>query len=74
LLVTGGYLVYLGARTLGPDDRYEPTRATTVGIVAGLAGVAAVGAGLYLLWHHDDGPTVTPTAGGAVVGWSGRFQ
>ena len=74
-IVTAGVLIYLG-RQDGPDDKYVHTHATTLGVVTGLAGIAAIGAGAYLLWWREpstSSATVAPTRGGAIVGWARRF-
>jgi hypothetical protein len=72
--VFAGVSLYHGQQG-GPDDRYRYTRATPVGVVTGLVGLGAVGAGIYLLWRRADGsgPTTSTQDGGAVVGWRGQF-
>jgi hypothetical protein len=73
-VVTAGVLVYLGQQD-GPDDKYKHTHATTLGIVTGLAGAAAIGAGVYL-WLHataESAPTVATIPHGAIVGWTRSF-
>lgn len=74
-LIGAGVLLYLGAQD-GPDDKTLHTRATELGVVTGVASVAAIGVGTYLLWWRDastSSPTVAPARGGAVVGWMKRF-
>lgn len=73
-VVTAGVLIYLG-RQDGPDDKYTHTHATTLGVVAGLVGVAAIGAGVYLWWRGPTAnvPTVATIRGGAIVGWARSF-
>jgi hypothetical protein len=73
-VVTAGVLVYLG-RQDGPDDKYQHTHATTLGVVTGLVGVAAIGAGVYLWWRgpSTSAPTAAAVPGGAVVGWTRSF-
>lgn len=73
-VVTAGILVYLGHQD-GPNDKYVHTHATTLGIVTGLAGVAAIGAGVYLWWHGSSAsaPTVAALPRGAIVGWTRSF-
>jgi hypothetical protein len=73
-LVTGGVLVYLGQQD-GPDDKTLHTHATTLGVVSGIAGIAAVGTGAYLWWrgNRTSAPVVTTVARGAMVGWAGTF-
>lgn len=69
-----GTLLYVGAQD-GPDDKRLRPRATTVGVVAGIAGVASLGAGLYL-WLRGpsrSGPTASSLPDGATVGWHGTF-
>jgi PEGA domain len=70
LVLSGGYFIHLGGQS---DERYDYFHATSFGITAGVIGLGAVGAGLYLLWHRDSGPTITQTSSGAIVGWSGSF-
>lgn len=69
-----GTLLYIGAQD-GPDDKRLRPRATTVGLVAGIAGVASLGTGLYLwlLGTRRTGPTASYLANGATVGWHGTF-
>lgn len=75
LVVFGGISIYRGQTFGGADNRYDYTRATTVGVVTGLVGLGAAGAGLYLLWRGPDAsaPSASIGPGGAVVGWTGRF-
>lgn len=61
--VLGGVSIYLG-ESRGADDKYHYTRATTLGIGAGIAGVAMIVGGIY--WQRAG-------ADGVVAGWSGRF-
>lgn len=73
-VVVGGVLIYLGQQD-GPDDKWRYTRATALGVVAGIAGTAAVGIGVYL-WRRPAKPsglTVSTTPGAAVIGWAGAF-
>jgi hypothetical protein len=73
LVGLGGVALYYGHKG-GPDDRYRYTRATAVGLVTGLVGIAAIGAGVYF-WRGADGSgllgTVTDSA--TTVTWVGRF-
>lgn len=73
-VVTAGVLVYLGQQD-GPEDKYKHTRATTLGIVTGLAGAAAIGAGIYLWWRGPaaSAPTVAAVPHGAIIGWTRSF-
>jgi hypothetical protein len=73
-VVTAGVLIYLGQQD-GPDDKTIHRRATTLGVISGIAGLAAVGAGVYLLWNGSraSAPTISSTPGGAVVGWTRAF-
>jgi PEGA domain len=69
-----GALLYVGAQD-GPDDKRLRPRATTVGVIAGIAGAASLGAGLYL-WLRGpsrSGPTASSLPNGATIGWSGMF-
>jgi hypothetical protein len=74
-LVGAGVLIYLGQQN-GPDDRTEHRRATALGVTSGIAGLAAVGAGLYL-WHRGSvasGPAIGATSNGTpVLGWARTF-
>jgi hypothetical protein len=73
LVGLGGVALYYGHKG-GPDDRYRYTRATAVGVVTGLVGIAAIGAGVYF-WRGPDGAgLVGAVAGGATtITWVGRF-
>jgi hypothetical protein len=70
----GGILIYIGQQD-GPNDRRRYTRATPIGVVTGLAGVAAIGYGVYLWLRgpRTDGLTISPTPGGLVTGWAAVF-
>jgi hypothetical protein len=71
-LVTGGVLIYLGQQD-GANDKTVHRRATALGVAAGIAGIAALGAGVYL-WRRDSALTIaTVPGGGAVVGWTRTF-
>ena len=55
------------------DDAHS---ARTIAVVAGIGGVALVGAGVYRFMTRDRGEhgvAVVPTHGGGFVTWSGRF-
>jgi hypothetical protein len=54
------------------QERYRDT--ATGGVVLGLAGVAALGAGTYL-WRRDrkTAPVAAVSSDGAYVGWAGTF-
>ena len=75
-LLTGGILLAIDQ---DPDPRgpQKPQYLDTTagGVVLGVAGLAAVGAGvyLYLTGKPHSAPVAAVTHGGAVVGWSGRF-
>jgi hypothetical protein len=73
-VVTGGVLIYLGQQD-GPDDKTIHRRATTLGVISGIAGLAAIGAGVYLWWDGSraSAPTISTTQGGAVVSWTRVF-
>jgi hypothetical protein len=74
-LGTGGILLYLGQQD-GPDDKTLHRRATTLGIVAGVAGIAALATGAIVWWRGSGAGTPTVSAGsggGATVGWMGSF-
>jgi hypothetical protein len=73
-VATGGVLVYLGQQN-GPDDKTIHRRATKLGVISGIAGIAALGTGAYLWWRgrSPGAPTVSPVAGGGVVGWIESF-
>jgi PEGA domain len=73
-MVTAGVLLYVGEQD-GPDDKRLRQRATPVGVAVGVAGVAAVGVGLYL-WLRGpgrSGPTASAQRGGVAVGWIEAF-
>jgi len=73
LVGLGGVALYYGHKG-GPEDRYRYTRATAVGVVTGLVGIAAIGAGIYF-WRGPDGSGLLgAVAGGATtITWVGRF-
>jgi hypothetical protein len=73
-VVVGGVLLYVGQQD-GPDVKWRYTRATALGVVVGIAGIAAVGAGTYL-WLNPATPSgliIGTSSGGAVIGWAGTF-
>jgi len=75
-LVAGGIMIAIDQdpSPVGPQSAtYRDT--ATGGAVLGLAGAAALGAGLYL-WYHDrrsSMPIAAVSHDSAVVGWAGRF-
>lgn len=78
-LVAGG--IVLQAAKGAPDvGESQPSRLVSVpGVALIVGGSAAIGVGVYL-WTQVTGrpaptstPTVTPTQGGGIVGWTGRF-
>lgn len=73
-VVTAGVLIYLGQQD-GPNDKTIHRRATTLGVISGVAGLAAIGAGVYLLWKGPSAsaPTISVMQGGAIVGWTRAF-
>lgn len=73
-VVTSGVLIYIGQQD-GTEDKYLRSRATTIGVVSGIAGVAAIATGAYLWWRGPSSstPTVTAASGVAVVGWARSF-
>lgn len=82
VLVAGGALIYADQQD-GPDDKFRHPRATAIGVSVGIAGLAAIGTGVYLWWRGSSTPTgpaaktSTPTLnispGGASVGWTRTF-
>ena len=71
-VVAGGAMYYFG----GPkDDELEYRDYRTPGMItAGAGGVLAItGVIVILATRGDSGPTVTATAGGGAIGWTGRF-
>jgi len=73
-IATGGVLVYLGEQD-GADDKTTHRRATTLGVVSGIVGIAALGTGAYLWWRGSSAgaPSVSAVSGGGVIGWIGSF-
>jgi hypothetical protein len=73
-VIVGGVLIYVGQQD-GPNDPTRYTRATPIGVVTGVVGLAAIGYGAYLLWRGptSSGLTLNPTPGGLVAGWAGGF-
>jgi hypothetical protein len=74
LTVFGGLSFYRGQHD-GVGGKFDYTRATAVGVTSGLVGLGALGVGLYLLWIDlpRAAPSASPTPGGAIVSWMGRF-
>jgi hypothetical protein len=75
-IVTGGVLLAID-QDLSPMGPQQPGYRETAmsGLVIGVAGAAALGAGVYL-WLQDrkhGAPVAAVTHDGAVVGWAGRF-
>jgi hypothetical protein len=77
LALGGGALVIRGQETDG--GKYEYSRATSLGLATGIVGLAAVGAGIYLMLR-DDKPDRKLSAPAAAVGpdrvvvqWIGEF-
>jgi len=73
-VIGGGALLELGSRG-GAHDKYRYVGATPAGVVLGLAGVAALAAGVYVWWR-----TPAPAAPGVaiagheiVAGWATAF-
>jgi PEGA domain len=74
LIGTAGVLLYIGEQD-GPDDKRLRPRATPLGVAAGVAGVGAIGLGLYLWWRGPSasGPTASALPGGVALGWVEAF-
>ncbi len=74
-LVAGGILIAID-EDIDPAGRQEPTirNTATGGVVLGLAGAAALGAGIYL-WMRDkqSAPVAAVSSDGGYIGWAGRF-
>lgn len=74
-VIAGGVLLELGTRG-GARDRYIYPGATPAGAALGLAGVAAVAAGVYFGWWRApaSSPAGAPAPGGGVLaGWRAAF-
>lgn len=75
-LVSAGILLAIDQKP-SPTGLQQPTYRDTAtgGIVLGIAGIAAVGAGVYLWLHQDAGsaPVAAIVPGGGYAGWAGRF-
>jgi hypothetical protein len=73
-LVTGAALIVFSPKADGKEQYYYPTWKPGIGVAAGGAAVAAVGA---WLWFRSSGASSTPTAAitrdAAYVGWLGQF-
>ncbi|HEX3759810.1 MAG TPA: PEGA domain-containing protein [Kofleriaceae bacterium] len=70
--IAGGVLLDLGGRG-GVHDKYRYVGATPAGAALGLAGVAAIAAGIYLGWRTP-APAGVAFAGRAIVaGWAAAF-
>ncbi len=76
LAITGGILIGIN-QSVSPVGPQQPQYRDSqpAGIVVGLVGVAAIGAGIYLWFHQNahSAPVAAVTHDGAVVGWTGRF-
>lgn len=81
VIATGGLLVAAGVVAIAVDEddtgeRPEYRDTQPLGITLGVAGLAVVGAGAYLLLRDrptDDGPRIALLPGGAFVGWGRAF-
>jgi len=74
-LVAGGIMIAIDEdphRTGKQEPRLRDT--ATGGVVLGIAGAAALGAGIYF-WRHDrtTGPVAAVSGDGGTIGWAGRF-
>jgi len=82
LMVAGGTALLAGGIMIAIDEDLDPVGkqqpnirdTATGGVVLGLAGAAALGAGIYL-WRHDkrSAPVAAVSHDGGYVGWVGRF-
>ncbi|HEX5059284.1 MAG TPA: hypothetical protein VFV99_07990 [Kofleriaceae bacterium] len=82
LMVAGGTALVAGGIMIAIDEDIDPVGkqhenirdTATGGVVLGLVGAAALGAGIYL-WHHDkhSAPVAAVSNDGGYVGWVGRF-
>lgn len=82
LMAAGGAALLAGVIMIAIDEdidpmgRQEPSIRDTAtgGVVLGLAGAAALGAGIYL-WRrdHQSAPVAAVSSDGGYVGWAGRF-
>ncbi len=74
-LLAGGIMIAID-EDVDPNGQQEPNIRDTAtgGVVLGLAGAAALGAGIYL-WHRDkhSAPVAAVSRDGGYVGWIGRF-
>jgi hypothetical protein len=74
-VIAGGILLELGSRG-GPHDKYRYVGATPAGALLGIAGTAALVAGIYTWWHvpTSSAPSLGIAGGGAIVaGWVTAF-
>jgi len=75
LMLAGGIMIAIDqdADPVGPQQPNLRDTATG-GVVLGLAGAAALGAGIYL-WRRDrqSAPVAAVSSDGGYVGWAGRF-
>lgn len=74
LLGFAGWGFYLGHKA-GPDEEFLYPRANKLAIASSIAGAAAVGAGVWWLFHRagDAEPIVATTPSSFLVGWSTPF-
>jgi hypothetical protein len=75
MLLAGGIMIAID-EDVDPVGRQKPNLRDTAtgGVVLGLAGAAALGAGIYL-WRRDrqSTPVAAVSSDGGYVGWVGRF-
>jgi hypothetical protein len=74
-LIAGGLLLELGSRG-DAHDKYRYVGATPAGALLGIAGTAALAAGIYTWWHAPttSAPSLGIAGGGAVfAGWATAF-
>lgn len=74
-LVAGGVMIAID-QDVDPSGKQQPNirDTATAGTIVGLAGAAALGAGIYLyLRDKQSAPVAAVSSDGAYIGWAGRF-
>jgi hypothetical protein len=69
----GAALYFTSEKPDGTNRTYRDTKKLGMGVAGGGAALAITGVIIILATGGNSGPTVSTTAGGATVGWIGRF-
>jgi len=69
----GAALYFTSEEPTGMNHTYRDTKKLGMAVAGGGAALAITGVIIILATGGTSGPTVSTTAGGATVGWIGRF-